>query len=127
MRFTALYLHPGALCEEQHLHATPIPLQIPHDLFTMDKDSGRSLLHGEDSAEAMMSSVRYQRDSLNETESLCAMERGAEPGGVWPHLLLDFIGQQNKFKGRTRKNVRGRGTQEKPGKRWRCRWDEEMK
>lgn len=81
----------------------------------MGKCSGRSLLHSEGSAEARMSLVRYQRDSLNETESLYAMEHGAEPIGGWPHLLIDFMGQQNKFKGRTRKNVRGRGTQEKPG------------
>lgn len=83
------------------------------------------MLRDEGPAEAMMSSVRHQRDSLNEGEPLNATERGVEPARILPHPLLDFIGQQNKFKGRTRKNVRGSGTQENLGDQQRCRWDGE--
>lgn len=93
----------------------------------MDEQARRPVLHDVGSAEAMMSLMRHQRDSLNEAAPVDATEHGAEPGRVWPHLLLNFMGQQNKFKGRTRKNVRGRGTWENPGERWRCRWDGERK
>ncbi|GAA6074991.1 uncharacterized [Tachysurus ichikawai] len=91
----------------------------------MDEEAGRSSVHSEGSTEAMISAVRHRRNELNKADPLVPQttERGAEPDRVWPHLLLDFMGQQNKFKGRTRKNVRGSSAQEER----RCRWHGERK
>lgn len=90
----------------------------------MDDEARRSSVHGEGSAEAVMSSVRHRRNELNEADPLLlhATEHGAEPARVWPHLLLDLMGQQNQFKGRTRKSVRGSDAQEETR---RCRWEGE--
>ncbi|KAG7314942.1 hypothetical protein KOW79_022245 [Hemibagrus wyckioides] len=112
-----LVLSSSVLVESKPL-SQGLNSRILHDLFKMDDEAGRSSVHGEGSAEAVMSSVRHRRNELNEADPLLphATERGAEPARVWPHLLLDLMGQQNKFKGRTRKNVRGSDAQEERGR-----------
>uniref|UniRef100_A0A3B4DGD3 Uncharacterized protein n=1 Tax=Pygocentrus nattereri TaxID=42514 RepID=A0A3B4DGD3_PYGNA len=82
-------------------------LQVLDELFGLSEEvqplvqaNGR-----EGSAEAMTSLLRDQRDVSKEGDPMHAMERGAEPGHVWPRLLLDIMGHQNRFRGRTKKNM----------------------
>ncbi|KAL7838064.1 hypothetical protein AOLI_G00264680 [Acnodon oligacanthus] len=85
----------------------PLDSTVLDELFGLNEEV-RPLVQAngsEVSAEAMTSLLRDQRDVSKEGDPMHAMERGAEPGHVWPRLLLDIMGHQNRFRGRTKKNM----------------------
>ena len=111
--------HPIKDCDRcssiLNFHSDPIRpfTQISDELFAARLDFALPFVHAEGSTEDQTSSLssspsyssRQGRDLSEGMELQVARARAADSTPRLPHLLMEFIGHQDKFRGRTKKNM----------------------